>query len=116
MQAGRLNRRVFIDAAVDTQDSTTGAVDRSWSTVAEVWAEIAPLRGRELLTEGGLRAEADTRIVIRYASALSSLNATHRVRHILNGATEIYNIVAPVQPLMEHERLELICKSGINAG
>lgn len=116
MEAGHLNRRVFIDSAVETQDSTTGAMDRSWSVLAEVWAEIAPLRGREQLTDGGIRAEADTRIVIRYASALAGLNATHRIRHVLNGITEIYNIVAPVQPLLAHQRLEILCKSGINAG
>lgn len=115
MNAGRLRHRVWIDAGVDTQDATTGEPVRSWSPVVEVWAEIKPVRGREAMVNGGILAQMDTRITVRPPSGFD-LTAKHRIRHIVNGQTIIYNVVSPAETLLEHNEVEVMCKSGQNEG
>lgn len=116
MRIGRLSHRVSLQLAVDTQ-SSTGAPETDWQTLATVYAEISPLGVRESQIGGGLLSEADTKITIRWAPALASLTAKARVVHEADGRPAvIYNIVGPVEPGLARGMLELRCKSGTNEG
>jgi SPP1 family predicted phage head-tail adaptor len=64
--AGKLRHKVTLQAPTTTQDSDTGEQVVEWHTIAEPWAEIAPLSGREYLAAGAEQSEVRGRITIRY--------------------------------------------------
>ena len=49
VQAGNLRHKVALQSQQETRDSTTGEVLVTWQTVANVWAQIVPLSGKEFL-------------------------------------------------------------------
>lgn len=119
MQAGRLRHRIVLQTAVDTQDQTTGEPVRSWSTLATVWANILPMKGREIMAAANTPlAECDTRILIRWAPALANLGAKSRAVHLLaDGRIDVYyDIVSVVEVQLKRQTLELMCKSGASEG
>lgn len=112
MRAGALKRRVTFERAVDTQDSTTGEMVRSWAALATVWARVEPLRGKEYFAAEAVQAEADTRITARWNNALSTVSEKDRAQH--QGA--IYNIVNVIPVEAGRRELQIMCKSGVNDG
>lgn len=118
MRIGALRHRLTLETAVDTQDQTTGEPVRTWSTLATVWAEIAPIKGREVLSGNVTLGEVDTRIRIRWASALANLGVKSRARHAdVDGRLDvIYNIVSVAETKLGRREIELMCKSGTNEG
>lgn len=118
MSAGALRQRVVIQAATDTADAQTGALARTWTTLATVWASIEPLRMREALLASQLLEQADTRIRIRWAPELANLDTAARVRWTdVAGRREMfYDIVSVIEPKMRRKELELLCKSGTSEG
>lgn len=116
MRTSRLAKQVAIETAVETQTST-GAVETSWTTLARVYAEIKPLAVTEGAIGGGILAEATTKITVRWAPALASLSAKSRITHSAAGRpVTVYNIVGPIEPDIARGVLELLCKSGVNEG
>lgn len=76
--AGRMDRRIVIQAVTETRDSMGGPV-QSWSTFATVWAERKDLTGREYFAAGqSERAEIESVWRIRH---LSGLTNKHRFTH-----------------------------------
>lgn len=65
MRAGKLRHPVTIETATESQDEY-GATTLSWSKLADVWAAIEPLRGRERFEAQHHAIEEDTRIRIRH--------------------------------------------------
>jgi SPP1 family predicted phage head-tail adaptor len=110
MQAGKLRHRVTIESLVETQDGTTGAISRAWSTVATVWAAIEPLSGREFIAAQGAQAEVVARILIRYRD-----DVVAKMRVVFG--SKVYNIRA-VLPDKESgtEHLTLMVSEGVNNG
>lgn len=62
---GALRRRLRIEAPQRSPDGGGGAVV-DWQLVAEVWARIAPVSGRERAYAEQIAAEVSHRITIRY--------------------------------------------------
>jgi SPP1 family predicted phage head-tail adaptor len=75
MKAGSLDRRITIQQPTETQNSF-GEIVVSFSNFAEVWAEVIPLSGRELITAGQVLPEATLRITIRW---LAGINEKFRI-------------------------------------
>ncbi len=119
MLAGSLRHRITLQSAIDTQDQTTGEPVRSWSTLAVVWANVLPMKGREIMAAANTPlAECDTRIIIRWAPALANLGAKSRAAHLLaDGRIDVYyDIVSVTEVQMKRRTLELMCKSGASEG
>lgn len=119
MRAGSLRHRITLQTAVDTQDGTTGEPVRSWTTLATVWAEVAPLKGREIVAAASaLLGDVDTRIRIRWAPELANLGVKSRAAHLLaDGRIDVYyNIQSVIEAKLGRRELELMCKSGTNEG
>lgn len=70
MRAGRMRERVTLQSKSVARDSIGGEIV-TWVDEAEVWAEVAPLRGREYFTAEQFEAETTTRVCIRYRSDLA---------------------------------------------
>ena len=71
LDAGRLRHRVTIEANLQAQDATTGALIDSWQAIATVWAEIAPLSVRDFVASAASNSEVNTRITIRYMAGIT---------------------------------------------
>ena len=76
--SGKLRHKVEILAPSNEQDQDTGEIIPGWDVVASVWADIAPLSGREFLASGAEQSEVTGKITIRYRSGL---DAAMQIRH-----------------------------------
>lgn len=77
MNAGKLDRRITIEAAVESRDEFGGATV-TWQQTAEVWAEVKWLRGRELFAAQQVTPEAQLQFRIRW---LDGLTTGMRIEH-----------------------------------
>ncbi|MFS1519684.1 phage head closure protein [Bacillus sp. SCS-151] len=103
MNPGKLNKRIDILQQPDGQDSY-GESDEIWNAIAHVWADVNPLRGRELYRAKQIHPEATYMFIIRYRPGISH---DMRVRY----GERLFEIVAP--PLNDKEvnrYLEITCK------
>ncbi len=111
MRAGRLNTRITIEQPSESR-SATGAVVTTWSTLATVWAEVVPLRGREFYAAQAVQAETDVKYRIRWRDDVTPkmrINASgvlHDIRAVFDAANERAGI-AP------RELLEITAKAGV---
>jgi SPP1 family predicted phage head-tail adaptor len=65
MRIGALRERVALHT-VSTTVSTAGYQTDSWTTTDTVWANVAPLQGRELYLAQAVKASLAYRVTIRY--------------------------------------------------
>ena len=123
IEAGRLRHRVRLerlDYLYDSngnavQDPVTGETPREWQEVATVWAEIAPISGREFLMSQAVQSQVTARLTIRHRD---DINASMRALHLRKGRPDvIYNIRA-VLPDVESglEYQTLMCSQGTGNG
>lgn len=111
LNAGVLDQRVTLQQAVASQDATGDQIV-TWTTLRDVWASVAPIRGRELFSGGATLADTDTRIRIRFAPDLEDINAKWRVLH----RGDVYNVYSAAESNMGREFIEIMAKNGINEG
>ena len=62
---GNLNRRIFFQEAVTTDDGYGGKI-KAWINRAEAWAKIEPLTGREYFFAHQIQAEVTHRVTTRF--------------------------------------------------
>ena len=103
MRAGKLNKKVTIEALISTT-STDGGSKQSWQPVAQdVWAAIEPLRGREWFEAGATQSEVDHRIRMRYRGGVdSSMRVVHKKR--------VFDVQYVIDIKSEQRELHLMCK------
>lgn len=102
MKAGRLNRHVMLQRRVESQNDM-GEVTWVWEDVCAMWAEIAPMSGREFFAAQQVQAEASHNITIRWRPGVT---AEMRVIEVCE-PTIAYDIVAP---LANARRTEIVLK------
>lgn len=78
MEAGKLDRKIVIQRFTSTLDSYNEPV-LSWSTLATRSASYQPISDGERFRAGETAATASARFVIRYSSAVSTLNPKDRL-------------------------------------
>lgn len=77
MQVGRMRYRIEIQDYKSTQDADRFET-REWMTVHTVWADIAPVSGKEYMASNRETAEITNKIYIRFRSGIKS---TMRIKH-----------------------------------
>lgn len=101
INAGKLRHRIQLQQPSVTRDAFQGAVD-SFTTVAEVSAQVEPLGGQELFNAQAVLAESTHRVTVRYRADVA---ADWRVLY----GSRVLNI-GSVNDVGERRReLELIC-------
>lgn len=101
MEPGRLRHRVVIEQSTLTADALGQAVE-AWTTYATMWAEIKPLKGRQLEAAQAANSEVTARVTMRYVSGVSP---KWRLRH----GTTVYRIVGEIiNPNMMNKTLEFM--------
>ncbi len=83
--AGELNRRLTLQAPVETPDGA-GGVTRSYQDIATVWAKLAPSAARGDVLAAASGATITHRIVMRLRSDVTT-------RHRLVAGTRLLRIV-----------------------
>ena len=91
MRIGPLRHRVTLQSQSVTQ-SATGAITKTWSDVATVWAQINPQSGKQFFEQVTNHEEVYSRIIIRYGTNVNSIDNTWRVKY----GTRIFEIEAVI--------------------
>lgn len=107
LSAGRLRHRIQIQRKAYTQDAVTGDMVPNWVNHVKVWAEIAPLSGREFIAANAEQSKVIARITIRQRN---DVDATMRILH----GGKFYNIEAVLpdkDSMLEYSTLP--CSEGL---
>ena len=107
--SSRLRHRLTLQQESLTPDGA-GGYARSWSDVADVWAEIIPLAGnaaygRETTVAGQLQSEISHRVLLRYRAGV-----TAGMRLLFD--SRMFNIVSVANRDEQSEVLELLVLEG----
>lgn len=104
MLAGKLRRRITIEAPSTAQDAFGQPVDTDWQTVLATWAQIRAITGKEVYALGaGFTSKVTHVICMRFPPV--TVNAGMRVCY--EGRT--FLIVAVSDPTEEKRELDLVC-------
>lgn len=108
MRAGRLRKRVRFETETLTADGA-GGNSRSWPTVAVVWGDYSPERGREKMEAGRIEASNLGILNVRYSTILAAL-VLPSSHVIIDGVP--HNIRSIINPDQRRQRLEMIVERG----
>lgn len=87
----RLRHKLTLQQEVRTPDDV-GGYTRTWSDVADLWAEIMPLTGNERLLGPQLQSEVTHKILLRYRDGITAgmrlvfENRALNIRYVTNVA------------------------------
>jgi SPP1 family predicted phage head-tail adaptor len=105
MRAGSLRHRVTIQQATVTRDAIGGEV-KTWEAVADRWASVEPLTGREFFSAQQEGAQLSARIRLRY---LAGIVPTMRVVH----GSAVYDVKAVVNVEGRSRELHLMVEEAV---
>jgi SPP1 family predicted phage head-tail adaptor len=113
MQAGKLRHRVTIQrlSAGSPGQDAGGTPDDGWGALFTCWAEVMPLRGRELVAAQQVHPEVTGTIRIRYRA---DYPLTSKDRAVYD--SRIYDILAAINVEERNREVLLYVKEGPNAG
>jgi len=89
VNAGRLDTRVRIERATESV-SSTGAVVKTWATLATVWGGVRYMRGREVEAASQVFDGADVMVTVRAGGEGGKVHETDRVVRVSDG--EVYEV------------------------
>ena len=105
MRSGDLNRRIVIEHNQPVKNDD-GDVVPAWSQVAEVWARMVDISGRELEAAMAMDVEISVKFVIWYRS---DINPGMRVS--LDG--RYYRVIAALDKSGRRVDLQIYCATGL---
>jgi SPP1 family predicted phage head-tail adaptor len=108
LDASRMTERITLQERTGGVD-VLGQAQESWSTVAEVWAQAQPLRGREYFSAGQMQAAVDVRFRIRFRD---DVLPTWRVLW----RSQPHDVVSVIDVEGARECSELMCLAGVRDG
>jgi SPP1 family predicted phage head-tail adaptor len=103
MRAGNLRHRVQTERLSTAPDGGGGYVE-SWVPIAQVWAQVEALSGREYWQAMQVQSEARYRLRLRYQADLTAAD-----RIVCGGA--VLNIEHVADPDGRRRELEVLCRS-----
>lgn len=102
MRAGQLRERITIQQPGETQDEAGQPIE-GWTDVCTVRAAKRDLNGREFIAAQGVQNAVAAKFEIRYrADVLANMRVVH--------GSDIYNILAPLDPAGRRQQLFLMCE------
>lgn len=108
INAGKLNKRVTIQQLVagSPAKNSYGEINNVWSDLAEVWAEVSPLVGREFWAQQQIQSEVSIKVRIRYRIGLMPN------MRVVYGA-RILTIRSVIDVDEAHKKIILMCSEGV---
>lgn len=113
MRASDLRHRVSVQQRATTRDSF-GGQSTAWAEVAQVWAHIQPLNGRELVAAAAVQSDTTHAITVRYNPAFAKPEDADKLRIVWNG--RIFNISASINEDERNRMVTLSATEGLNDG
>lgn len=104
MEAGKLRHRVTIQKRSRAQDPS-GEESDVFTAIAEVWASVEPLTGREQFTAQQILSEVTHRIRMRYIPGIT-VSARDRIVY----GTRLFDIQFPANLEERNKELEITAK------
>lgn len=108
LPAGKFDRRITLQQKSVTR-AGNGEEVVSWVAVAELWARVEPIRGREFFAAAEMHDATDHRVTIRYRTGVT------RDMRVMWGEQPL-DIVSVIDVNARRENLELMCISGVRNG
>ena len=98
-RTGQMRHRVQLQAYATTRDEEGGTI-RTFTTVAELWARVEPIGGKEREQGRQQKSVKTHQITMRFYDgfATAGTDETMRLLFTKSGVTHIFNIVAVVDP------------------
>jgi head-tail adaptor len=112
MRFSRRRHLVTVQRPVRTQDPTTGELVDDWAPVGDFWASIAPLKGRELMTNEQILDKMDTRLTFRWSPMVDTFTAAYRGVH----QGTVFNFTSIAHVNLAQREVEIMATSGVNNG
>lgn len=87
--SSRLRHKLILQREVRTPDDI-GGYNKTWTNVADIWAEIIPMSGSEKLLGGQIQAQLTHKIHLRYRDGVDASmrlvfeNRAFNIRYITN--------------------------------
>lgn len=104
MNAGTLKHRVTLQQETKVTDEGGGSTI-TWANVADVWASVEPLSGRELFAAQQVRGTLTHKIIMRYRPDIS---VNSKMRAVFNG--RIFNITTVINSKESNDQLQLLAE------
>ncbi len=108
MQAGKLRHRIELQTRTITKDSYGQEIE-TWTKLADVWASVNPLRGREFFTAMQEHSDLDHRIIVRHKSVITTVNRAV-------WGTRIFDVQAVIVPEERRFEMHLMSKERLGDG
>ena len=105
MQAGKLNTRIRIDGNVETLDDY-GATVTGWETIAETWANVRHINGKEAIAGDAIVSTARASMRIRWRAGL-----TPGMRVMVMTTGQVYDVRAVLPDVQGREHIDLVCEA-----
>lgn len=107
MQLGNLRERITIEQRAEVTGSR-GPVGAGWSTLAEVWANVAPTGAREAIRIGQQEPQTDYVVTIHHRSDVTA------AMRITWGSRTLQIVAPPTNPDQRNKFTELRCREAID--
>jgi SPP1 family predicted phage head-tail adaptor len=108
MKIGKLRHRIKIQKYTAGRDSF-GGEEPVWTDVAEVWARVSPVSGKEFFASAQVNAEVTTKITMRYIKGI-----TPKMRVVFDGRS--FDIVSVLDFEERGIELNLMCRESVQDG
>jgi SPP1 family predicted phage head-tail adaptor len=108
MKIGKLRHRIKIQKYTAGRDSF-GGEEPVWTDVAEVWARVSPVSGKEFFASAQVNAEVTTKITMRYIKGI-----TPKMRVVFDSRS--FDIVSVLDFEERGIELNLMCRESVQDG
>jgi SPP1 family predicted phage head-tail adaptor len=105
---GDMRHRVWLQSKSETRDAEGGVVS-SWNSIANLWASINPMSGRELQIAQQMQSQSTIKIIIRWQSSFG-FNDLTKMRFI-SDLGQIFQIEQQLEENYLHHFITLYCKT-----
>jgi SPP1 family predicted phage head-tail adaptor len=117
MAPGELNRRLVLEAPVESADGT-GGVTRSYPATMTLWAKVEPVSARRAVVADAPGATITHRITVRRRSAVTTRHrfvegtTVYRIVTIRDDATRRFLVIGAEQRTDQQDHRHVHCRRG----
>jgi SPP1 family predicted phage head-tail adaptor len=106
MRIGELRKQIVVQQEQQTPDGA-GGYALAWTTLATVWADIAPVSGKEVFASGHLEGRVTHKVTLRWRA---DINITSDMRIVYS--SRAFNILAVLNGDERNRFAEILVEEG----
>ncbi|MFZ3002074.1 MAG: phage head closure protein [Undibacterium umbellatum] len=113
MRVGNLRHRVELQRLTSTTGSRGQAVS-TWVKVSDIWVDIEPLQGNQLVSAQAVHGDVTSRITARYRPDFATPQLVGKLRIIYKN--RIFAIKAALNVDERNRQVDIVASEGMNDG